>query len=84
MSVENYEKLGYNNCVESSVKEHRHITGVDYMTTVISLIFTLIAIFIILVERFGLYEKAKKYIKYIQLSERCIFVIISLVIFFKK
>ena len=48
-----------------------------------SLISALIGIVIILIEHFGLYEKVKPYIKYVKLGERCMFVIIFLVIFFK-
>lgn len=65
------------------LRSARLSTGVDFML-IYSLISALMAIFIILAEHFGLYEKVKPYIKYVKLGERCIFVIISLVIFFKN
>lgn len=65
------------------LRSARLSTGVDYMF-IFSLISALASIFVILAEHFGLYEKVKPYIKYVKLGERCIFVIISLVIFFKN
>jgi hypothetical protein len=53
------------------------------MSQIYTLISALIGIIIILIEHFGLYEKVKPYIKYVKLSERCMFVIIFLVVFFK-
>ena len=64
------------------LRSARLSTGVDLML-IFYLVSALITIFIILTEHFGLYEKVRPYIKYVKLGERCIFVIISLVIFYE-
>ena len=64
------------------LRSARLSTGVDFML-IFSLVSALITIFIILTEHFGLYEKVKPYIKYVKLGERCLYVIIILVAYYK-